>query len=128
MLSPGMTVRKRLIWLLVGFCLLFLALCGRLFQLQVVRAAELTQRGVNQWTRSGIVSAKRGDITDRNGKLLVQSTTAYIVCANPRQVTNPEGMARVLNEVLGLDEETVVKKVSDKTKSSVCLLYTSRCV
>ena len=96
MLSPGMTVRKRLIWLMVGFCLLFLALCGRLFQLQVVRAAELTQRGVNQWTRSGIVSAKRGDITDRNGKLLVQSTTAYIVCANPRQVENPEGMARVL--------------------------------
>lgn len=116
-----MTVRKRLIWLMVGFCLLFLALCGRLFQLQVVRAAELTQRGVNQWTRSGIVSAKRGDITDRNGKLLVQSTTAYIVCANPRQVENPEGMARVLGEVLGLDEETVVKKVSDKTKSSVIL-------
>ena len=30
-------------------------------------------------------------------------------------------MARVLNEVLGLDEETVIDRVSDKTKSSVIL-------
>ena len=80
-----MTVRKRLIWLTVGFCLLFLTLCARLFQLQVLRAEELTARGVSQWTRSGIVAAQRGDITDRNGKLLVQSTTAYIVSANPQR-------------------------------------------
>ena len=116
-----MTVRKRLIWLTVGFCLLFLTLCARLFQLQVLRAEELTARGVSQWTRSGIVAAQRGDITDRNGKLLVQSTTAYIVSANPQLVENPAGMARALNEVLGLDEETVINRVSDKTKSSVIL-------
>lgn len=119
--SPGTTVQKRLFWMIAGFSLLFLLVCVRLFYLQVVEAHSLTKRGINQWTRSGQVSAQRGNMVDRNGKLLVQSTTAYTVCVNPRQVTNAVALAKVLNDELGLDEANVIKKVSDKTKSSIIL-------
>ncbi|MFQ9806913.1 MAG: hypothetical protein ACLR07_11010 [Christensenellales bacterium] len=39
-----------------GFFLLFLCVCVRLVDLQIVRQKELTARGVKQWTRSGVVS------------------------------------------------------------------------
>ncbi len=121
MTSPGMIVRKRLVWLMGGFCLLFLILVGRLFSLQVLRAEELTRIGVRQWTRSGAVAAQRGSIYDRNGQLLAQSTTAYIVCVNPRQVKNPDGLAKAMQELLGLEPNDVLAKIADKGKASAIL-------
>ncbi len=119
--SPGMIVRKRLIWMMSGFGLLFLLLVGRLFSLQVLQAETLSRIGVQQWTRSGTVTAQRGGIYDRNGTLLVQSTTAYIVCVNPRQVKNVEGLARAVSDLLDLDMDTVRQKASDTGKSSLIL-------
>lgn len=121
MASPDMVVRRRLVWLLGGFCILFLILVGRLFNLQVIQAEALSKIGVRQWTRSGTVAAQRGGIYDRNGGLLVESTTAYIVCANPRQVKNPQGLAQALHELLGVDPDGVLSKVSDTAKASVII-------
>ncbi len=121
MASPDMVVRQRLVWLLGGFCLLFLLLVGRLINLQVIQAEALSKIGVRQWTRSGTVAAQRGSIYDRNGNLLVESTTAYIVCANPRQVKNPLALAQALHELLGVDPDTVLSKVADSGKASVII-------
>ena len=116
-----MIVRKRLMMTLAGFVLLFLWVVGRLFSLQILQGEALTARGVSQWTRSGQIAAQRGDIVDRNGKLLVQSTSAYTVCVNPRQVVDAQGLARVLSQQLGVSEESVLKKVADTSKSSVTI-------
>ena len=104
-----------------GFFLLFLCVVGRLFNLQVLRAQELTQRGTRQWTRSGIVSARRGDIVDTNGKLLAQSITSFIVSARVRDVTDAHGMAQVLSRELGLDAETVEKRLTGTNAATVTL-------
>lgn len=95
-----------------GFFLLFLCVCVRLVDLQIVRQKELTARGVKQWTRSGVVSARRGDIVDTNGKLLAQSVTSFILTARPRDVKNVNALAGVLARELGLSEETIIKKLS----------------
>jgi len=116
-----MVVRKRLVWLLGGFGLLFLVLVGRLFSLQVIQAESLSRIGVRQWTRSGTIAAQRGGIYDRNGTLLVESTTAYIVCANPLQVKNPEGLAHAMHALLGVDPNGVLSKISDTSKASVII-------
>ena len=67
MRSPGATVRKRLVLLMGGFFLLFLCVCVRLVDLQIVRQNELTARGVTPWTRICVVSARGGDRVDTNG-------------------------------------------------------------
>lgn len=103
------------------FFLLFLCLCARLFVLQVLRAQELTSRGVAQWTRSGIVAARRGDIVDTNGDILAQSITSYIASARMRDVTDAEGMACVLARELELDEQALLSKLQNKTAASVTL-------
>lgn len=104
-----------------GFFLLFLCVAGRLFSLQVLRARELTQRGVQQWTRSGIVSARRGDIVDTHGKLLAQSVTSFIVSARVRDVKDAAGMAQVLARELGLDAESVERRLTGTNAATVTL-------
>ena len=86
-----------------GFFLLFLCVAARLFELQIVQSEALTQRGVAQWTRSGIVSARRGSSVDTNGRILAQSMTSFILSASPREVTDPEGLCEVLVRELGAD-------------------------
>ena len=97
-----------------AFFFLFLCVAARLVDLQILRAHELTQRGMKQWTRSGVVSARRGDIVDRNGRLLAQSITSYIVSARVRDVTDAAGMGEILARELGLD----AKKVAEKNEKS----------
>ena len=121
MRSPGATVRKRLVLLIGGFFLLFLCVVLRLADLQIVRSAELTARGTRQWTRSGIVAARRGAIVDRNDKLLAQSITSYIVSARMRDVRDPEGLAQVLWRELGVPAEQTKRRLSQTKAASVTL-------
>jgi len=115
------TVRKRTAVLMGVFFLLFLFVSARLFVLQVLRSQELTGRGTAQWTRSGIVAARRGDILDADGEVLAQSITSYIVSARMRDVTDPEGMARVLARELNADEQQLLDKLKNKNAASVTL-------
>ena len=103
------------------FFLLFLCVGARLFVLQVLRSQELTARGTRQWTRSGIVAARRGDILDTNGKILAQSVTSFIASARMRDVKDKEGLARVLARELSLDEEALLKKLGSANAASVTL-------
>ena len=104
-----------------GFFLLFLCVVLRLAELQIVRSEELTQRGVRQWTRSGIVSARRGDIVDAGGKLFAQSITSYILSARVRDVQDAEALAKVLERELGISSETIRKKLTNTNAASVTL-------
>ena len=120
-MHPELLVRKR-IWLMTLILAgLFLLVIGRIATLTIRDAEALTQRGVAQWTKAGIVTARRGSIIDRNGATLALSATAYTVTADPRLVTNIEAFLDVLAPVLSLDRETAVQKLSDNTKGSVIL-------
>lgn len=120
-MHPELKVRKRMLLLTVMLGVFFLLTAGRLWQLTVLRSDELTQRGVRQWTKEGIVTARRGSILDRNGNVLALSATSYMVCADPRLVTDIDLFLDTLGSVLPLDRETAAKRLSDKTKGSVIL-------
>lgn len=104
-----------------GFFLLFLCVIARLVDLQVAQSQTLTQRGVRQWTRSGTVAARRGDIVDTHGKLLAQSITSFIVSARVRDVSDVDGLASVLERELGVPAERTREKLSDTKAASVTL-------
>ena len=104
-----------------GFFLLFLCVVVRLADLQIVRSAELTSRGVRQWTRSGIVAPRRGDIVDTNGKLLAQSITSFTISAAVRDVSDVDGLAAVLERELGVSAERTKKRLQDTKAASVTL-------
>lgn len=114
-------IRKRVLTLLVLLIFLFGVLVCRIAYLTTARSAELTSRGVRQWTREGTVYARRGNILDTNGQTLVMSATAYIVSVEPGKVQDVQAFARVISPILGLSEEKVAEKASQRGKSSVTL-------
>ena len=114
-------IRKRVLTLLVILIFLFGILACRIAYLTTARSAELTSRGVRQWTREGTVYARRGNILDTNGQTLVMSATAYIVSVEPGKVRDAEAFARIVSPILGLSEEKVAEKADNRGKSSVTL-------
>ncbi len=118
---PELLIRKRLLLLTCVFVLLFGAVGVRIGSLTIFQAESLTARGVSQWTRSGAVAARRGGIVDRLGQTITLSTTAYIVCANPQLVKEPEALLDILCPLLNINRENALNKLSDKKKASVIL-------
>ena len=120
-MHPELLVRKRMMLLTLVLLVLFGLVLLRVGRLTTVQSEELTQRGVNQWTKAGTVTARRGKIVDRNGNVLVVSATAYSVCADPRAVSDEELFLDTIAPVLSLDRETALKKLQDKTKGQIIL-------
>ncbi len=114
-------LRKRIALTLSILTLLFILVGVRIGSLTLFQGKQLTNRGVNQWTREGVVTAQRGSILDRNGDVLAQSTTAYIVSANPQLITDAERVAKVLSPIIDADEESMVQKLTKKGQALVML-------
>lgn len=108
------TVRRRLFWLLMVLCLLFAALAVRLAYVQIGKGAELSAKAEDSWRRNIPYSAKRGEISDRNGSVLAYNITTPTVMAIPVQIKNPEQTAKSLAPLLGMGEESVLKSITKK--------------
>lgn len=120
-MRADLKLRKRIALTLSILTLLFLLVGVRIGSLTLFQGKQLTARGVSQWTREGVVTAKRGAIVDRNGDVLALSTTAYIVSANPQLVENEEATAALLSELLDADAEGIAKKLRNKKQALVML-------
>ena len=120
-MHPELKVRKRMLLMVIILGILFVAVLARLWQLTVLEHDELTRRGVSQWTKEGVVTARRGDIVDRNQSVLALSATSYMVCADPRLVKDTDAFLDALTTVLPLDRESAARKLADKSKGSVIL-------
>ena len=112
-------LRKRLLAVGVAMALLFCFLCSRFFYVQVLWSEELGYRALDQWTRELPIVAERGKITDRNGIVLADNTTAYTVFARSNAIKNKEKTARALASVLDLDYGAIYEKLTKKKASEV---------
>ena len=121
MVLTGPVIRRRLAMCLAVFFMLFAVLSARLFYLQVIEAEALQRRAQAQWTSESMISPIRGAITDRNGRVLAQSATAYTVSVSPRQVADAALLADILSPVIDVEPETIVKRASDTSKGGVTL-------
>ena len=115
MQATNLTIRKRIVTLFLFFILGFSGLAGRMFWVQVVKGAELSEKALENRMRDVPVKAKRGAIYDRNGRELAISVSADSVYANPAEVRksgNAKEIAHTLSEILGLEEETVYRRIT----------------
>jgi cell division protein FtsI (penicillin-binding protein 3) len=77
-----------------------LAIEVRLVVLQVVQHNELVARAERQQMSTLVAPAKRGEIFDRNGRLLAYSVDADTIYAVPTDVTDPAKTAAALCDAL----------------------------
>jgi cell division protein FtsI (penicillin-binding protein 3) len=107
--------RLRLGFARVLFALIFMAVAGRAFQLQVLQGDKLKRLGERQHLKEWIVLPKRGAVLDRGSEPLALSLEAQSVYARPHRIHQPEAVARSLAKVLNLSLSEVKQKLlSDK--------------
>jgi len=104
--------RKRILWLFCAVAVFFVVVVLRLFYVQVLQYQFLQGQGLKQRLRPIPVDAKRGTIYDRNGYVLATTISASSVYAIPVEITEPEKTAQLLAEVLDLDYDFVLKRVT----------------
>ena len=92
-------------------CLCMAGLSGRLFYLMVYRAEYYSQMAEDLHQRERTIKAARGRILDRNGVVIADNRTVCTISVVHNQIEEPEEVIRVLSAELGVDEETVRKKV-----------------
>lgn len=114
-------LRKRLLAISLAVTFLFCLLAGRFFYVQVLWQEELNYRALDQWTREIPIVAERGKITDRNGVVLADNSTAYTVFARSNAVKDKASTAAVLAQTLDMDSTTLYEKLTKKKASEVTI-------
>ena len=118
-MGANQKLRRRTVWLLIVVLALgFGAVIVRLAFLQLVQGDDLKRRAVEQQMRDTIVSAKRGKILDRNGKVLAESASVWRVVMAPAYFDSDEErrfVASRLAGILGLDENELYEDTRQDT-------------
>lgn len=115
MQTAGLLLRKRIATLFFLFTIFFVLLGGRIFWVQFVKGAELSEKAAQNRMRDVPVESKRGIIYDRNGHELAISISADSVYAIPAEVKRSkqqEATAQKLAQVLGIDQTSILKKIT----------------
>ncbi len=106
-------IRMRVVFLVVIVCLLLII--GRVFYIQVFSYNKLSSLAESLWSRELPISADRGEIRDRNGKVLATNITTTSLVVIPNQIVNKEEVSKSLAEILGVSYEEMYRHVSKKT-------------
>ena len=113
--------QRRILIIALAFIVVFGAIFLRLGYLQLVAGKEMQVLGASQWLRDLPLSAKRGDILDRNGVMLATSETSYDVYVRARNVEKPVELARLLADNLGLNFDKTYTKVTNTSISETLI-------
>ncbi|MEE0283438.1 MAG: penicillin-binding transpeptidase domain-containing protein [Lachnospiraceae bacterium] len=103
---------RRKMVLVFSASLLMLALLGvRLGKLMLADSGYYAKLAEDLHERERPIKAARGRILDRNGEVLADNHTVCTISVIHSQITDPKRVVEVLTKELGLDKETVQKKV-----------------
>ena len=112
-------VKGRLVTAGLCFALWAVGIEARLVYLQVVSHEELTARAEGQQRRSIEAHPKRGEILDRNGRVLAYSVDGDAIYAVPNQISNALGMTADLCAALDCSDEMRSNLESRLSRSSL---------
>ena len=89
-------MRARIYLLTFAFIIVFAVLILRLFYWQIVKGSDLSRAAGNQYKVSEVTSAPRGNILASDGSFWALRADAWLVFANPSQITDPRGTSEKL--------------------------------
>jgi len=96
-----LTVKRRVVVVAAALGVWVCGVEARLFDLQVLRHVELVTRAERQQSGTRTTPAKRGDILDRNGRVLATSVDVDTIYAVPSEIGDPNAAAKQLCRALG---------------------------
>lgn len=127
-LKPQNTICiKKMKTIFIVILLIFVVLLGRIGYLQFVDGNHLKELAYNQQSINQIISPKRGDIYDSNGKVLATSASVDTITINPGKIKDSkkdtetlkelqEKLAKAFSEIFELDYNETLKKVTSNSQ------------
>ena len=82
---------RRVVGVVVMLALLLTFLCSNLYTIQYTNGAEYAEQSVSQVSETETVAASRGNILDRNGKVLAISEMSKSLYADPDHAQRGSG-------------------------------------
>ncbi|WP_246660373.1 penicillin-binding protein 2 [Nitratireductor sp. XY-223] len=110
--SSGHQTRNRIILVMIGVCVVYAVIAGRLVQYGFRDLAT-----VASIARGSELLASRPDLLDRNGKVLATDIRTVSLYAQPHKITDPDEVIEALATVLPeLDARTVYRKLRSQSQ------------
>lgn len=113
MFFDNIHTRIRYIFLFV-ICLMLLII-AKVFYIQVFEYEKLSTLAESLWSRELPIKADRGEIVDRNGKVLATNITTTSLVIIPNQIVDAEIVAKKLSEILNSDYNDMLAHVTKRT-------------
>jgi len=111
-------LKRRMNFILLFFCLLFAALVGRLFLLQIINHRAYSSLAAKQHATVEDITPGRGSIfmRDKDGSPvpLAENRIYKTLIVSPKVVVDADGVASYLAGVFGIDKEALIKRFSNK--------------
>jgi cell division protein FtsI (penicillin-binding protein 3) len=120
------TLKRRLAVAGVVFLAWTAAIEGRLVYLQVVRHDELSARAERQQMRTIESPGRRGEILDRNGRVLAHSVEADSIYAVPTEIDDADTAAAALCGALGDCAPRDRQAIADRIRRGRAFAYVRR--
>ena len=119
-------LRGRLLVGLTAFGVWFLAIESRLVYLQVISHEQLVERAERQQSRSITAHPQRGEIRDREGRVLAYSVDADSIYAVPTDVDDPAATATALCDALDACSEARRQVIERRLGQKRAFAYVGR--
>ena len=103
----------------------FMTTLGLVISIKIFELALLQDKIFSSFSEQTIKkdNSFRGQIRDRNGKILASNIFKYKLKAYPKLISNPNYTVEILSkEIEGLDAQRVLKQISNKSKYEVVIL------
>ena len=108
-------VHTRIKFVFLVVLAIFMAIVLRVFYIQVFQYKKLSTLAESLWSRELPITADRGEIVDRNGKVLATNITTTSLVIIPNQIVNAEEVAKKLSDILQSDYNDMYRHVTKKT-------------
>ena len=108
-------VHTRIKFVFLVVLAIFMAIVLRVFYIQVFQYEKLSTLAESLWSRELPITADRGEIVDRNGKVLATNITTTSLVIIPNQIVNAEEVAKKLSDILQSDYNDMYRHVTKKT-------------
>lgn len=113
MFNWKINTRVRLVFIIVS--LIFVVVIFKVFYIEVIQYGKLAKLADSLWSRNLPITADRGNIYDRNGKIIATNITTTSLVFIPNQIVDKEAVARDISSILGVEYEDILAHASKKT-------------
>lgn len=108
-------IHERIRFIFLVCIIILIAIIIKVFYIQVFSYEKLNTLAENLWSRKLPIKADRGEITDRNGKVLATNVTTVSLVVVPGQIDDPATVAKELSRILKTDYKDMLGHVTKST-------------